>query len=364
MSRLKAWWNRPDQFDWTTELLRQRGLLRPAQKTMAVVNLSSLLVPLTVLPSQRHLGLGLVVIGGILAVFAVGMTVFWLTRWPTRRQSQAAVVMGVSCIAGWSLTQPSAALAVLGCAATALPGGYAAFLHGPKLVVFNGVVALAIITTEVPRLAREANLAAAVGAFWLICFINIAVPLAIAGMSQALGTYAQRSEEDPLTGLLNRRAFTDAISARVASPASAHTHLAVVMVDLDHFKRVNDTHGHLAGDLALREVAGLLREHAPPNAIICRAGGEEFLVALTCVCTDVAPLAAGLCTAVATLSREITASIGTASGDLHLLSGPDAGCRVEELIASADRAMYAAKRHGGNQAYHSTTVEPIGTDGS
>ncbi len=115
------------------------------------------------------------------------------------------------------------------------------------------------------------------------------------GISQAMGTYVERAERDPLTGLLNRRAFTDAVAVRLVDHHPEHTHLAVMMLDLDDFKRVNDTHGHSAGDRLLQVVAGLLRDHSPAEAIICRAGGEEFLVALTCTVDDVAPLASRFC---------------------------------------------------------------------
>jgi len=356
MSRMNSWWSRPDQFDWITTFLRRRGLLRSARMIMAVVAASAALVPLTVLASQRQQSAAAVVIGGLTGVFTVGMTIFWLTRWPTRRQSQAIMAMGVLCIAGWSLVQPTATVAALASTATAVTGGYIAFLHRPKILAFNGVVAVAIATTAVLRLAREADIATAVTALWLIWFLNLSVPLAIWGMSQAMGTYAQRSEEDALTGLLNRRAFTEAISNRLANSTPAHTHLAVVMVDLDQFKRINDTHGHSAGDRALRAVADLLREHTPADAAICRAGGEEFLVALTCMTSDVESLAERFCTAVAKLSPEVTASIGTASAELRLLSGPNGIGLLEELITIADSAMYAAKRRGGNQTHHSATM--------
>jgi diguanylate cyclase (GGDEF)-like protein len=169
-------------------------------------------------------------------------------------------------------------------------------------------------------------------------------------------TYVERSEEDSLTGLLNRRAFSETVGYRLADPMLPHTHLAVVMVDIDNFKRINDTHGHPAGDHALRVVAELLREHAPADAILCRAGGEEFLIALTCMASDVKALAAQLCTAIGTLSLNLTASIGTAIAELHLLSGSHGTGLLEELITIADRAMYAAKRSGGNRVYHSATT--------
>ena len=353
MSRLKAWWSQPDQFDWITAFLRQRGMLRSARMIMAVVAGSSALVPLTVLPSQQHPSAVEVIVGGFAATFTVGVTVLWLTRWPTRRLSQAGVVIGALSIGGWSLVQPTAALAALACTAMAVTGGYIAFFHSPRLLLFNGIVAVTVAGTAVLRLVHEANIATAASALWVINFLNLSIPLAIWGMSRAMGMYVQRSEEDALTGLLNRRAFTDAVSNRLANAPTAHTHLAVVMVDLDNFKRINDTHGHSVGDRALQAVADLLREHAPADAVVCRAGGEEFLLALTSVISDVSPLTTRFCTAIARLSPTVTASIGTASAELGLLTGPDIAYLVDELIKIADSAMYVAKRNGGNQAHHS-----------
>jgi diguanylate cyclase (GGDEF)-like protein len=354
MSRLSRWWVQPDQYDWTTTFLRQRGLLRSARMIMAVVAASSALVPLSTLLSEQHPSVSATLMGGIAAVFTVGLTIVWLTRWPTRRQSQAILVMGVSIIGGWSLVQPSATVAALACTATAVTGAHIAFLHRPKLMLYNATVAVVITTTAALRLARETDTAVAAAAFWIILFLNLSVPPAIWGMSQAMGVYARRSEQDPLTGLLNRRAFADAVSTLLAYPPPTDTHLAVVMVDLDDFKRINDTHGHPVGDDALRAVADLLRRHTPADAAVCRAGGEEFLVALTCLTCDVQPLAERFCAAVAELSPQVTASVGTASAELRLLRGHDIGF-LDELIAIADMAMYAAKHRGGNQAHHGAT---------
>ena len=353
MSRLKAWWSQPDQYDWVTTFLRQNGMLTSARMILAIVAGSSVLVPLTVLPSLSRPSAAEAITGGVAATFTIGVTVLWLTRWPSRRQSHAGVMIGALFVGGWSLVQPTAALAALACTAMAVTGGYVAFFHGPKLILFNSVVAAAVAITAVLRLADEANIATAASALWINAFLNLSVPLGIWGMSLAMGTYVQRSETDALTGLLNRRAFTPAVGDRLTNLPPGHTHLAVVMVDLDNFKRINDTHGHSAGDRALQAVAELLREHCPADAVICRAGGEEFLVALTAVTSDVVRLAAHFCTAVARLSPKVTASIGTASAELPLLTGPDVAGPVDELVKIADAAMYAAKRRGGNQAHHS-----------
>jgi diguanylate cyclase len=354
MPRLTSWWNQPDQFDWVTTFLRQRGLIRSAQVILAIVSASAAWVPFTVLATQRGPSATTAIVGALTVLFAVGSVVFWLKHWPTRRQSRIAAIAGMLATGGWSVAQPSAAVAALACAALVVTGCYVALFHGPRLVMLNGLVVTAAAVTAMLRLVGQADLATAAAAFWLISYPNFSVPLIIWGMMQATATYVQRAEQDALTGLLNRRAFTESVSDRLAHHAVAHTHLAVMMADLDDFKRVNDTSGHVAGDRLLQVVAGLLRDHAPADAIVCRAGGEEFLVALTCTSADVAPLAARFCTAIAELPSGITASIGTASAELHRLCTSDGGDLVEELVVLADNAMYAAKRRGGNQALQST----------
>ena len=358
MSPPRGWGSKPDKYDWTKAFLFQRGQLRAAQQIMAVVCVSAALAPLTMLYSQLEPSAAAVVIGGLAAAFCVGMTIFWLTRWPTRRQSEAAIVVGVLCTGGWSFIQPTAALSALACTLTAVTGAYSAIFHRRQIVLFHGMGAVAITIAAVVRVAREVSVAAAVSAFLVINFVNVSVLLGAWGMWRAMGGYVRRSEEDPLTGLLNRRAFTEMVSNRLANPPRGHTHLTVVMVDLDNFKRINDTHGHPVGDDAIRAVSGLLVEHTPADAVICRAGGEEFLIALTCVTSDIEPLAARICAAVTSLPLQMTASIGTASAELFLLNDPASTAGIEELITTADTAMYAAKRSGGNQARHSASISP------
>jgi len=357
MSRPAGWRHQPDRYEWVKTYLSQRGRLRAAQRIMAVVCTSAALAPLSMLATQHHPRAGAVAIGGITAVFTIGMTVLYLTRWPTRRQSEAAVVVGVLCIGGWSLIQPTAAFSALACTPAAVTGAYSAIFNRRRIVLFHALVAAAITIAAVVRVARELSVAAAISAFWLINFVNVSVVLGAWGMSRAMGGYRQRSQEDPLTGLLNRRAFTEIVSNRLANPSPEHSHLTVVMVDLDNFKRINDTHGHPVGDDALRAVSELLLEHAPDDAVVCRAGGEEFLIALTSAPSDAEPLAERICAAVTGVSPQMTASIGTASAELHGLSGPKSTTHIEELIAIADGAMYVAKRSGGNQARHAASSD-------
>ncbi len=350
--RIQRWWQEPDHFDWTTQFLRQRGLLRSARIVMAIVASSAALVPISFLGGLRWPPVPLIALGVVGAIITIGMTAFWLVRWPTRRQSEAAVTIGVLLIAVWSLAQPTPALALLTCTATAVTGGYIAFLHSTKLLLFNFVVAIAIATTASWRLAEATTVGTAIAAFWLVWFLNLTVPLSIRGMARAVGTFAMRSDADPLTGLLNRRGFAHRVSSELMGSHPTDRHLTLVMVDLDDFKLVNDTHGHAAGDRALTAVAELLRQHTPPRAAICRAGGEEFLVAVITDGNAADSIAAQLCTAIAELPHDVTASIGTSGMPLEALRGRGSGSLLDDLIAAADSAMYAAKRSGGNRVQH------------
>jgi diguanylate cyclase (GGDEF)-like protein len=348
-SRVHRWWDEPDHFEWVTQFLRQRGFLRSTQIVMATVSGSAALVTLSFVvglgwSAEARLALGL-----LGALFTVGMTVFWLTRWPTRRQSEIAVTVGTVFVAIWSMAQPSTSVAVLACTATAVTGGYIAFFHNTRLLVFNFVVAITITTSATWRLGSDTDIATAVAAFWLAWFPNVTVPLAIRGITKAMGAYAEQSGSDPLTGLLNRRGFADAIAHQLAEAPPSATHLGLVMVDLDNFKLVNDTHGHAAGDRALQAVAELLRQRSPHGATLCRAGGEEFIVAVAGPRGGAESVAGQLCRAIAELPQNVTASVGACSIALDHLRTRNSDVLIDELIATADTAMYVAKRNGGNQ---------------
>jgi diguanylate cyclase len=157
LPRLKSWWSQPDQFDWVTTFLRQRDLIRPAQVILAIVSASAVWVPLTVLATQHRPSATSAIIGVLIVVFALGSVAFWLTRWPTRRQSRIAAMAGMLSTGGWSIVQPSATCAALACAALVVTGGYIALFHSPRLLLLNGVVVASIGTAgaELQRLCTS-----------------------------------------------------------------------------------------------------------------------------------------------------------------------------------------------------------------
>ena len=160
---------------------------------------------------------------------------------------------------------------------------------------------------------------------------------------------AYLAERDALTGLLNRRRFEEAVQAQTAYAAQYGGSLAVLMLDIDHFKDLNDTAGHGSGDEMLRSIGRVLEHSLDEVNPLARLGGDEFAVLLP---------AADEATAVAMGNRlretvsehvmlvggrslQVTASIGVAVG-------PDAGETAESLLADADVALFQAKERGRN----------------
>ena len=160
------------------------------------------------------------------------------------------------------------------------------------------------------------------------------------------------ADHDGLTGLVNRRCFGARLDATLAEARDSGTPAAVLVLDLDNFKAVNDTCGHAAGDELLRRVAIALRSRVRSTDVVARLGGDEFGILLTDVTPERArSVAAELLAAVNRQARvssngrhvRVTASIGvsTVDGSLRLTG--------EALLGDADSAMYAAKRTGRNR---------------
>jgi diguanylate cyclase (GGDEF)-like protein len=151
---------------------------------------------------------------------------------------------------------------------------------------------------------------------------------------------------DPLTRLFNRRMGIGSLDQEVARAQRNETPLTVLMIDLDDFKRLNDTFGHLQGDHALRATAEVLRKTLRKSDTICRYGGEEFLVVLPETNSeDAAILAARLFTAVEARGREIGLPVTASIGQASMRSGDS----VETLLQRADQALYASKSQGRNR---------------
>ncbi|MEO0492130.1 MAG: GGDEF domain-containing protein [Actinomycetota bacterium] len=176
--------------------------------------------------------------------------------------------------------------------------------------------------------------------------VAVFIPVMVLHMMELEMTHRKRAVIDPLTGCLNRHAFGDRVAVIEAQMAVTGEPVGVVMFDIDHFKQVNDQHGHAAGDAVLTEIAYRIRKALRSYELLCRLGGEEFAILLPGAgAEDAVRIAERVRMLVESLSVagiEITISCGVASA-----AGTDV--QVDAVLEHADRALYEAKHHGRNR---------------
>lgn len=171
------------------------------------------------------------------------------------------------------------------------------------------------------------------------------------GMVEANRRFRELAATDPLTGLMNARAYYALCNQLIPGALRSGAPFTVLFIDIDHFKRINDTYGHAAGDEVLREVADCIRATIRQSDVTARIGGEEFSVFLPAAdeagasglaeklranIEELRPVVAG------TEKIQVTASIGLASRQAHHLA-------IEHIQREADIAMYQAKQQGRNR---------------
>nr|WP_321170408.1 diguanylate cyclase [uncultured Roseateles sp.] len=161
-------------------------------------------------------------------------------------------------------------------------------------------------------------------------------------------TLRLQSIRDPLTGLYNRRFLDETLRRELARARRGQLPHALALIDIDHFKQFNDQHGHDAGDLVLQQVASALLSQVRASDVVCRFGGEEFVVLLIDMAADLAVhRAEELLDAVRRLQLlHGGRPLGPLSASLGLAYFPQHGDQPQRLIEAADTALYAAKRGG------------------
>ncbi len=178
-------------------------------------------------------------------------------------------------------------------------------------------------------------------------------PLAIAladAMSLSLSSIALREKlrnqalRDALTGLYNRRFLEEMLDRLTLDAERRKVPIAAIMIDLDHFKRLNDQYGHATGDAALRAVAGAITSVLRATDIACRYGGEELAVLLPdCALNHAVSIGEQMRTAIANATSGQVASVTASFGVAAI---PETSARAGELLAAADAALYLAKQQG------------------
>lgn len=162
---------------------------------------------------------------------------------------------------------------------------------------------------------------------------------------------------DHLTGASNRRHFSQVMEREQIHWRELRQSVALVVLDLDHFKAVNDTHGHPAGDSVLRRVTDVCTALLPPRGVFARLGGEEFGALLPRYDREQAiGLAEEMRKAIAALTIETPAGVLTATASMGCATLDEADGSIDALIALADERLYAAKRAGRNQVFRPQTI--------
>ena len=171
-----------------------------------------------------------------------------------------------------------------------------------------------------------------------------------------------QAQTDPLTGLYNHRYFQERLRSELVRASRAHDSAALILFDIDDFKKLNDVHGHAAGDQVLQGVADIMRSTVRASDVPCRVGGEEFAIILpSCEAGDAMGLARRLRDR---LSVADLGAPGTVTVSIGIAQGPEHAMNPRDLVACAEAAMMSAKARGKDRSLlfdETTTDRPDGS---
>ncbi|TFV51644.1 GGDEF domain-containing protein [Blastococcus sp. TF02A-35] len=281
-----------------------------------------------------HPGRRWVVAGAGLLAVAVGAG---LSRWGvtlSRLVLGGLVTVGCSLITLVVLVSPDSTTAVLCASISTFVGVIACFFADRRVAVAH--VVTAVVSTSAALVLRGDTSLVTAGALAVVV-------VTLACVTRTLVLRASDAGSDALTGLANRRGFDEALEEHTWR---SDAQLSAALLDLDHFKRINDTAGHEAGDALLRRVAGAWRRELPPGALLARHGGDEFALLMPGLSgTEALSAVRRLCS----LVPDVSVSAGVAERR--------AGDTAAQLMRRADLALYRVKADGrGAAALHTETA--------
>lgn len=284
--------------------------------------------------------------------------------WFDPSEMTPALVLVASCLGGLLVGGPGAVAfpvpALLWCAVT-----YSQFTAAVLTLLFCAWTLAAISLSHflllLDNVSQHTMMSIRLG-IALIAIAPITVASAISARNQLLASLRHLATHDPLTDLLNRRAFGAIAAERLKAALPLDQPIAFLMLDIDHFKSINDTYGHAAGDHILSAFAASMRRSLRDDDVLGRLGGEEFAVFLSNCTPESANIVAErvrsvFATTIVDLNdgRRVTAtvSIGLAVAEV----APDS---IEPLMLEADKALYAAKTAGRNRVVQAASLSTSG----
>lgn len=356
-------WRQHDQFHWFSVYLRDRGLDLQWRLATFGFTLMFAAVPVVMLTSPYGPDSAPARAAAMVAsVCGLAVSGIWLIGWPTRRQSLTYHALCCLSIAAGTLSLSTSYGALMGCVMFAAIGGLLAYFHALVHVLANFTVAVGCAGTAAARLfADTGDAAVVVASLLLVIGLNLGVPFGIHALVHTLHMELRSSDFDPLTGLPNRRSFFNSVHEMLLERRGECAAVNVTMIDIDDFKKLNDTRGHAAGDEALVGIGAVLIQNCGPDAVVGRLGGEEFVIADTASPESHAEIVERIRAGVAALPVHITASLGTCGAAIGPGAAADPTEFLDQLIRAADLAMYRSKRAGGNRIHRSdaTATSPL-----
>ncbi|MDV8006574.1 GGDEF domain-containing protein [Rhodococcus sp. IEGM 1318] len=350
---LSRWWSDHTDYSWLPRFLDVRGLTVPGRKLVAVWCFLFALIAATMqlsrFGSDTALARSVLAVGTISGIYA-GCRWARNESWPTWQQSVAFLVWADLWLAvSLFFAVRTAFVGTIGCILFIMIGFYAAIVHSPRVAISHIGWALAVCTTLAAMAMSEP-----VNDNWVVANLYLMVAGVVFSTAWILQIVwlrltddARNAHRDYLTATLNRRGLQDEAQHLLRSDRTQA--LIALLIDVDSFKNLNDTHGHVAGDDALTAVADRLIAAAGPDAVVARIGGDEFVVLRGVDRGDIEQVATEIHSAVSSDSDPYPVSASTGVS-VYLSRETDLPDRaVNDLIEHADNAMYRAKKRGGDR---------------
>ena len=353
---LRSWWRQPFDYQWTVNYHRVRGTLAVNRISVGLWCCCFSVGAFCALtsPAGPRGGVAIDILVGVLAVACAVIGVVWLAgRWPRQWMTRLFVVYTDVGVAVVLFTFADLFIAMMGCSLFSVTGAHVTAFHSPKWLLghlsFATAVTLALYACVV--LGSDADKGIATALLMVLLPVLLAAPIVMQSGLLDLREDANDAFRDHLTQLRNRRGLEAGFHQLQYSGIPVG--LAVLMLDIDGFKQINDQHGHSGGDAVLEVVATRLVEVAGTHALIARVGGEEFAITLVGTPEQAIALAHRVRSTLHNTDdrHPITVSVGVAVAthqQLRANKRQPSTATLRALMRSADVAMYQAKKLGGN----------------